>query len=63
MTNLHKSSGPKPTEKNEGASPFIREFYIIECAGFRGMAYHNGQGKWRAAFDHRELPDDVQILL
>jgi hypothetical protein len=63
MTNAHKNSGPTPAKEHEAASPFIREFYIIECAGLRGMAYHNGHGKWRAAFDHRELPDDVHILV
>jgi hypothetical protein len=62
MANALKNDDPKPARDDEGTSPFIREFYIIECAGFRGMAYRNCDGKWRAAFNHRELPDDVRIL-
>jgi hypothetical protein len=61
MTNL-KNPGPKPAREKEAASPFVREFFMVQCAGFRGMAYRNGDGKWCRAFDHRELPDDVRVL-
>lgn len=62
MINSLTSDSPKPAEEKESASPFIREFFIVECAGFRGMAYRNSDGKWRGAFDHRELPEDLRVL-
>ena len=62
MKNSLASDGPKPAEAKESASPFTREFFIVEYAGFRRMAYRNSDGKWRGAFDHRELPDDIRIL-
>jgi hypothetical protein len=62
MKNNLTNEGPKPAEEKASASPFVREFFIVQCAGFWGMAYCNGDGKWHSAFDHRELPDDVQIL-
>ncbi len=47
--------------QDEG-SPFIREFFMVESATFRGMAYHDDQGFWRAAFDHEVLTGEVRIL-
>lgn len=51
---------PKIEEQNE--SPFITEFFMVQGVGFRCMAYRNGDGKWRGAFDNEELPGAVQIL-
>lgn len=44
------------------ASPLVHEFHLVQGTGFRCMAYRNGQGKWRAAFDNAELPGDVRLL-
>jgi hypothetical protein len=62
MINSLTSDGSKPAEEKESASPFIREFFMVQCAGFLGMAYRNSDGKWLDAFNHRQLPDDIRIL-
>ena len=43
-------------------SPFDAEMLMIECAGFRGLAYLDERGKWRHGGNHAELPGQVQIL-
>jgi len=42
--------------------PFVIEFFMVEGAGYRGMAYCDKEGKWRKAFTHNELPGDIHIL-
>lgn len=43
-------------------SPFLLEFFMVQGAGFKGMAYRNSDGKWRSAFDHIELPGTIRVL-
>ena len=45
-----------------GMSPFVVEFFTVQGAGFRCMAYRNGDGKWREAFNDRELSGVVRVL-
>ena len=52
---------PPPDDECEG-SPFILEFFMVQGAGFRCMAYRNGDGKWHEAFNDRELPEAVRLL-
>jgi hypothetical protein len=52
----------KLVAKEDSASPFDHEFFMVQGAGFRCMAYRNGEGKWRGAFDHEELPGAVRVL-
>jgi hypothetical protein len=47
-------------DKNE--SPFIFEFFLVEGTHFKCMAYQDGTGKWRGAFNHLELPGSIRIL-
>lgn len=53
--------GPAGEARGE-ASPFILEFFMVQSAGYRCMAYLNKEGKWRGAFDHRELPGTIRVL-
>lgn len=46
----------------DAGSPFLIEFFMVQGAGFQCMAYRNADGKWRSAFDHRELPGTVRVL-
>lgn len=46
----------------EAASPFLVEFFMVQGAGFQCMAYRNSDGKWRGAFDNRELPGAIRVL-
>jgi hypothetical protein len=52
---------PRPGNPAE-TSPFIIEFFLVQCAGRQCMAYCDDEGKWRGAFNHRELPGAVRVL-
>jgi hypothetical protein len=43
-------------------SPFIHEFFMVQVDGFRGMAYCDEAGKWRAAYNNMELVGDVCLF-
>lgn len=47
---------------DEAASPFLVEFFMVQGVGFQCMAYRNSDGKWRGAFDNRELPGAIHVL-
>jgi hypothetical protein len=47
----------------DAASPFLVEFFMVQGIGFQCMAYRNSDGKWRGAFDNRELPGAIRVLL
>ena len=51
-----------PAVQKPAEWPFIIEFFMVECADFRCMAYCDEAGVWRNAFNHAELPGDVHIL-
>ena len=51
------------TEYRNADSPFTCEFFLVQGDDYRCMAYRDNSGKWRAAFNHLELPGAVQILL
>jgi len=46
----------KPAER-----PFLIEFFMVEGADFRCMAYRDQAGCWRNAFNHVELPGKIHI--
>lgn len=50
-------------EYRNAEAPFIYEFFLVQGEDYRCMAYRDGSGKWRAAFNHFELPGAVQVLL
>jgi len=50
-----------PAAVQEDASPFLREFFMVQGFGFRCMAYRDDDGRWRTAFDHQELYGHVWI--
>jgi hypothetical protein len=52
----------EPARETDGVSPFIIEFFMVQGAGFRCMAYRNHDGKWRGAFDNEELPGAIRVL-
>lgn len=51
-----------PSAESNGFSPFEQEFFMVQGIGFRCMAYRNGDGKWRGAFDDEELPGAIRVL-
>jgi len=48
--------------QEEGMSPFVLEYFMVQGSGFICMAYRNHDGKWRGAFDNRELPGAIRVL-
>ena len=57
-----KISPESQVEDSSEASPFIIEFFMVQGAGFRCMAYRHRDGKWHGAFDNEELPGAVRVL-
>jgi len=51
-----------PVEKRIESSPFILEFFMVQGAGFRCMAYRDPNGVWRNAFNNEELMGEIYIL-
>ncbi len=49
-------------EARSEASPFLVEFFMVQVAGFKCMAYQDFEGKWHHAFNNIELPDTVCVL-
>lgn len=43
-------------------SPFIYEFFMVQCVNFKCMAYRDQDGKWRGALDNEELDGFVRVL-
>jgi hypothetical protein len=43
-------------------SPFLVEFFMVRGAGFRCMAYQDGEGRWRRAFDNAELAGRISVF-
>ena len=43
-------------------SPFIIEFVMVHCYGMKFMAYQDEAGQWRTAYEHRLLPEPVEVL-
>ena len=49
-------------EQEKASSPFTLEFFMVQGSGFICMAYLKDDGKWRGAFDNRELPGAIRVL-
>ena len=49
-------------EEQNGKSPFIIEFFMVQGAGFKCMAYLNDDGKWHEAFNGEVLPGAIRVL-
>jgi hypothetical protein len=49
-------------KQEEVPSPFTLEFFMVQGSGFICMAYLKDDGKWRGAFDNRELPGAIRVL-
>ena len=35
---------------------------LVQCVGYRGLAYRTALGQWKSAADNQSLPGDVEIL-
>jgi hypothetical protein len=43
-------------------APFVLEFFMVECKGYRGMAYRDHDSRWRNAQTHEVLSGEVFVL-
>ena len=57
-----RRKGVRSVEREEAASPFVLEYFMVQGSGFICMAYRNHDGKWRGAFDNMELPGAIRVL-
>jgi hypothetical protein len=51
-----------PAFQKTAEGPFVVEFFMVEGASFRCMAYRDQNGKWRNAFNHGELTGEIQFV-
>jgi hypothetical protein len=56
-----KTFGSKK-QNSEAALPPAGQKVLVQCEGYRGLAYRNSAGQWKTAVDRRNLPKDVEIL-
>jgi hypothetical protein len=57
------AEAPKIQKKNLKAElPAFGQKAIVQCEGYRGLAYRNNAGQWRTAADNRNLPKYIEIL-
>ena len=53
----------KPVARQQdGESPFLVEFFMVQGSGFKCMAYCDGNGMWHEAFGHIILPGKIRVL-
>jgi hypothetical protein len=43
-------------------SPQKSKSFIVQCVGFRCMAYRDSKGKWRDYFNDDEIVGEVSII-
>lgn len=60
--NVNSMAANSITLKDAGNSPFVIEYLMVLCSGLRHMAYLDDTGKWRDAYDRRELRGTVKVL-
>jgi hypothetical protein len=41
---------------------FKGQSFIVQCAGYRCMAYRDSSGKWRDYFNDDEITGEVSII-
>jgi hypothetical protein len=52
-----------PTPKTPAVEP--RPFYqktLVQCEGFRGLAYRNLAGQWTTVTGDKVLPGNIEVL-
>lgn len=42
--------------------PLMGQQVVVQCEGFRCLAYLDVEGKWRSAYDGKELPRVLEII-
>ncbi len=42
--------------------PLMGQQVVVQCEGFRCLAYLDVEGRWRSVYDGRELPRVLEIV-
>jgi hypothetical protein len=53
---------PKSVKLNEIGLPPIGKEVLVQCEGFRGLAYRNHAGRWKSVFEGMNLTGYVEII-
>jgi hypothetical protein len=53
---------PSTAKKSAETSPFIVEFFMVQCLCFRGMAYCDEEGRWRNAYSNSQLLGNIYLM-
>jgi hypothetical protein len=49
-------------KKKKAELPPLYHQVLVQCVGFRGLAYRNFTGQWRTVAEHRNLPATIEIM-
>jgi hypothetical protein len=49
--------------KPEIIFPSAGHHSLVQCVGYRGLAYQNSAGQWRTLNSNKRLPQPVEIIL
>ena len=54
---------PQNHNKNERAeSPRVGEKVMVQCEGYRGLAYRDSRGVWKSVIGHKTLPKVIEFF-
>jgi hypothetical protein len=49
-------------EKEKNVLPPVGKDALVQCPGFRCLAYRDLEGKWRSVFNRDELPEVLYVV-
>jgi hypothetical protein len=49
-------------KKRKAELPPLYHHVLVQCEGFRGLAYRNCAGGWKTVAENRNLPINIEIL-
>ncbi len=58
----HKHRTEELSANQDPHLPRVGEQVVVQCEGFRCLAYRDKDGKWRAAQGGQELPKVIKVL-
>jgi hypothetical protein len=53
---------PKIAKHDEIELPPIGKEVLVQCEGFRGLAYRNYTGRWTSVVEKKDLPKYIEII-
>ena len=54
---------PQNQNKNKKTGlPRVGEKVMVQCEGYRGLAYRDGRGVWKSVIGHKTLPKVIEFF-